>query len=545
MFNQSEDADVCGICSKIYVDPRLLPCGESACHECIQNVIQNDLMKREFECKFCDSKHVAPPGNQGFYVNRGISKLLKANADKMNEFTSVRELKEKLAEIKINCEEFKLNLDNGVDQLREHCIRIRNQVHLRTEKLIEEMHNLNESLIAEINKYEQECMKAFDEQMKEKSKDLESFVGELSEFYTEKSNYLNKFKVEEKVVEIAVTKADVYLTRLTLENHGFKRLVFNGNIIELSSRVNELSSAFLGSFVYKEVGVGSTRSFRDYNFKNTVFKSYKSHLNLFTSDFGINFGFHINTSDHLALVCFSNDDKIITQVPNALESNTATSSMISSFLVTESRDTFIFYVKFLYTTGSRAVRGHALDAVDSSPCLVFMLDKNFAYSKHTFNVTFKDAFLIAANNSSVLMVSRNNEYQNLNMNLDPIIKRSWKTVKTQVGQRIIDAEMNDQYVFFLCNTNKLKIIEINSGWLVHEIETSADQMKLASTDYLLLFSQLDRITYVYEQGGEFRKLDEIPFGLSPKLSAYVFVSRDKCNAVALYNLSIIRYMSLD
>jgi hypothetical protein len=545
MSNQNEDVDVCGICSKVFVDPRLLPCGETACHECIQNVIQSDPMKKEFICKFCKGRHESPPGNQGFYVNLAISKLIKANADKMNEFTSVKKLREKLAEIKVKCEEFELNLDNGVDQLREHCIRIRNQVHLRTDRLIEEVHNFNESLIAEINKYEQECVESFDKQMKGKSDQLDSFVSELNEFCTNQTNYLNEFKIKEKVVEEAVAKADGHLKRLKVENRGFKTMVFNGKIIELKNFHFAIGSDFIGSFEFKNVGIGSNNSFRDQNLSPFIFKNYKTSLFLFMNKCGTNFCFYISHENHLTAVSFNIDDKKITQVPNVLESINPACSLISSFQVAESGDKFIIHVKFLNASGFRVIRGHTLGTVNNCPCLVFMLDKNLEYSKHSFNIYAEDICHMAANDSSILMVSRSNEYQNLNMNLDPIIKRSWKSVKAQVGKTIIGAQMNDKYVFFLCDCRKLKIIEINSGELVHEIETSADQIKLASTDYLVLFSQIDRITHVYEQAGEFRKLDEIPFGIPFKFNGPVLITRDKLNSFALYDLISLRFMSLD
>jgi hypothetical protein len=502
-------------------------------------------MKREFNCKFCQGKHEAPPGNQGFCLNIGISKLIKANADMINELASVKALREKLANIKRKCGKFKLSLDNGVDQVREHCILLRNQVHLRTDKVIEEVHNFNESLIAEINKYEQECVEAFEKNMKEKSNDLESFVGELNEFHTDKSNYLNEFKIKEHVVEEAVAKADGHLKRLMLENGKFKTMLFNGKTIEFKNSPNNISSALLGSFVFKNVSVGSEKSFKDYNFSNLIFKNHKACLHLFMNEYGTHFGFYINTDNHLNLVRFNNDGQNTLQIFNALESSSVPCSLISAVKVTESRNNFIFHVRFMYASGSRYIRGNGIGVVNNCPCLVFMLDKNFTYCKHTFNnVTNENLSHIVANNSSILLVGLHCEYQHLNMNLDPIIRNSWKTVKTQIGKTVMDVQMNDQHAFFLCNSNKVKIIEISSGELVHEIETSADQMKLASTDYLLLFDSVDRITHVHEQAGEFRKLNQI-LGKSNKFVAYVSITRDKSNAFALFDLMCMRYMTLN
>jgi hypothetical protein len=432
---------------KVYVDPRLLPCGEKACHECIQNVIQSSPIKKEFSCKFCDGTHEAPSGNQGFYLNLGMSKLIKANTVKINELASVKALREKLAEIKSQCNEYKLSLDNGVDQVREHCILLRNQVHLRTDKVIEEVHNFNESLIAEINKYEQECVESFDKQIKEKSKDFESFIGELNEFHTEKSNYLNEFKIKEKVVEETVAKAEGHLKRLKLENREFKTMVFNGKTIEFNNSPNKISSALLGSFVFKNAGLVPNKSFQNFNLSNSIFKKEKKCLNLFMNEYGTNFGFYINTDNHLTLICYNNDGRIVRQVFNALEHYSSPTSLISSLKVTESRNNFIFRVRFTNASGSRFICGHLVSTVNSCQCLVFVLDKMFTYCKHTFDFYEEQVCHIAANNSSILMVSGSNEYQYFNVNLNSIIDKSCKSVISKMGCTIMDVQMNDQQVF--------------------------------------------------------------------------------------------------
>jgi hypothetical protein len=367
-------------------------------------------------------------------------------------------------------------------------------------------------------------------------------VGELNQFHADTSTYLKEFKIKEKVVEEAVAKADGHLRRLKAENREFKTIVFNGKIIEFNNCSQNIGSDILGSFSFKNVG--SYMSFQGYSFSNALFKNHKKCCYLFMNEYGTNFAFYINTDNHLSLVCYNNGGQIIQLVPNALESPYSSCSLISSLKVTESKNNFIIHVRFMNFSGYRVIRGHVLGAVNNCPCLMFMLDKNLAYSKHTFNITAEDMSQIAANNSSILMVDRFNKYSYLNMNLDPIFKKSWNIVKTYIGHTFIDVLMNDQYVFVLSTANKLLIIEVNSGEVVREIDTSADQIKLASTEYIVLFSQLDRITHVYEQAGEFRKLDEI-HGRSLQFNGCVTMTRDSSNAFALFDLNGLCYMELN
>jgi hypothetical protein len=61
-------------------------------------------------------------------------------------------------------DDLKTNLDNGTDQVKEYCIELRNQVHLKTDILLEQVHQLNENLIAEINGYEVKCVESFNQE---------------------------------------------------------------------------------------------------------------------------------------------------------------------------------------------------------------------------------------------------------------------------------------------------------------------------------------------------------------------------------------------
>jgi hypothetical protein len=59
MFYKKEDVIArmtCALCSKIYNDPRILPCGDSACYECILDSIQRN-QDNQFKCAFCEDIH--------------------------------------------------------------------------------------------------------------------------------------------------------------------------------------------------------------------------------------------------------------------------------------------------------------------------------------------------------------------------------------------------------------------------------------------------------------------------------------------------------
>jgi hypothetical protein len=61
--NEIDELKNCPHCIKEYQDPRILPCGQTLCLECIENEIEN----KEFECHNCLSTHQIP--SSGFPQN--------------------------------------------------------------------------------------------------------------------------------------------------------------------------------------------------------------------------------------------------------------------------------------------------------------------------------------------------------------------------------------------------------------------------------------------------------------------------------------------
>ncbi len=159
MFFKQDEIDSalnCPICSDTFQDPRILPCGESACHKWIQTSTDH-----EFNCSFCHKTH-KPADNHGFPPNLVIQKLLKAQPDQVYRNQKVENLNSKLAVLTSKSDELKQNLQSGTDQIVEYCIQLRNQVHLQTDVLVEKAHQLNENLISEIDDYELKCIESFE-----------------------------------------------------------------------------------------------------------------------------------------------------------------------------------------------------------------------------------------------------------------------------------------------------------------------------------------------------------------------------------------------
>jgi hypothetical protein len=130
------------------------------------------------------------------------------------------------------------------------------------------------------------------------------------------------------------------------------------------------------------------------------------------------------------------------------------------------------------------------------------------------------------------------------MNLSCLYQKHLDAITTQVENTIVGVEMNEQFVFILCSSKKLKIFEIQTANFIKEIETSANQIKLAPSKYLILFDSINRQVHLYEQFGEFCQLNKVDLTQSLETDDFM-INCDKPNTLAFYNSKCKKYISLD
>ena len=106
MFFKEEEITedlICPKCSNKFQDPRVLPCGQTFCQMCIQEMLVDN--KDQFKCPSCKSNHQAPD-KDGFPPNIIVVRLLKKSSNEVFRGTSVENLKEHLNKLRSNVDKF-------------------------------------------------------------------------------------------------------------------------------------------------------------------------------------------------------------------------------------------------------------------------------------------------------------------------------------------------------------------------------------------------------------------------------------------------------
>jgi hypothetical protein len=344
------------------------------------------------------------------------------------------------------------------------------------------------------------------------------------------------------VIEEAVTKADDLLKFFKVQDRSLKKIQFNGKVAELRKSENIIDRTFLGTLVYKRLSF-DMNNLNKLKFTDDMLKRFSSSLNIIKYDDGNNYAFYLNTELYLNIICFDNDGKIKQEMFNLLSGSNF--SCLDKFKMVQTSSGFIIYLKLVNSANNstRMICGqHVSEQVAISSYLI-KIDCNFKYIHHKANISNSGLLHMAANKSTVLLIYTGYTYCYFDMNLVANSEKPLNAIKILVGKKIVDVQMSDKYLFFLCNDNKLKIFEIESGDFVKEIETSADQIKLAPADRIILFDSSKQVISLYEQINGSFNFDE--FDLGQWLGTDLKINHDKTNTLAFYNSTGMTYTLLD
>jgi hypothetical protein len=536
MFYKKEDVDsvlVCSLCSEILRDPRILPCGESACHECIQ--VRSDANSKLSHCPNCQKSHTPSSKKNGFVPNLALVKLVQSKAENVSRDQKVEHLRAKLEEMRTSCEGLDAILSKGCDQVKEHCIELRNQVQLETELFIEQVYALNKELIADIDNYERECVTLYEERIGEIEASFAEHSNEMTEFHYDVSKYLNEFKIDEKKIENSLLAAHEFLLYLKHVEDQVKSLVFDGKHMNFNKNETAPEKSLLGSFDFR---LPSLRrgNLKQIQFEKKAVQDFKSGLNLFKMDRHSNVAFYIDQNYKSNLVTFDNQGEIVDHLVDLFPDSETCAVKIATM-----KDNFVVNVLLNYNkpiSSGFHYRDHVVPGLadGANDCVAFLVDKNWDYVNHVALSAF--TFVLAANHSSVMFVDVSYNCYIYDSSLSIAQGRSLGNIRDLVGQTISDVQMNDSNVFVLCVNRRLKVLDLKKFDLVAEVSVEADRMKLVSARYLALLDSNSRMLTIYNHV-DLSEEDQID--LRKKTEAGLVLARDSSHYISFYDKTQMKF----
>jgi hypothetical protein len=498
MFYKKEDVNevmTCGICAQIYIDPRILPCGEFACNECIQSALNT---VNEFKCKHCNEKHT-PNGKDGFPVNQRLLKLLKAPAAAVSRHPRIEELKKKLDEVKEKCNSYKLDLGNGVDKINEHCIQLRNQVDLQTEVAIQKAHELNKNLRCEINKYEKNTIETFNQTKLEREHDTNKLIEDVEKFHTKTAKYLTEFKIGEKIVEDSLISAAKVIQDLK-DKDIWSMVKTKMKFIKSEA---QLGKTIIGCLVNEKTSF-SRVEFKQLNL--SIIRDYRSNFNLIALGNGEYEAFYINRDNLCSYITF--DSLNVKNPPKPI-----CNAKINKLNVVRVEDTFTVVFSLIQPDQSFYFGNQQFSSKNKRHCTI-KVKSDFCNVKYFPN---ENSIRWAVASKSFLLVIESDEAKSpacilFSSRLEKL--KTWPLVKILArDEMIVDVKINDASFFLLSSTNELKIFNIYTLAIVKVINVKADQIQLLSSSIMVLFDSANKNIFHYDQCADFERLEtlNVPF----------------------------------
>jgi len=250
MFFQADAINsilICKICDNKMVDPRILPCGMSVCHRCVDLIA--DTNKKRIKCENCAKIHEIP--DEGFCINQIAQEMLKFEAREVFRTSQIEEFKKLLDILNATKESIESTLECGDATIRDHCDNVRNDMQLAIEQAHAKLDEIHKDFMDEIDNHEKECQAKF-KSIKQNKVDIEKALNESNELLTKSNQLLKQFRIDQTEMSTLSEKAQSLLTKLETNNDGIQTNMFNDSLLKFEKQKSFISNV-VGKIVKQNI----------------------------------------------------------------------------------------------------------------------------------------------------------------------------------------------------------------------------------------------------------------------------------------------------
>jgi hypothetical protein len=234
MFYQADKIEsilICVVCDNKMVDPRLLPCGKSVCHRCVDAIADTD--KKRIKCEHCAKIHEIP--DEGFTINQIAKEMLNFEAKEVFHPNHIEEFKKVLNNLNAAKQAIESTLECGDATIRDHCDKVRNDMQLAIEQAHAKLDEFHKDFMDEINNHEKECQGKF-KSIQQNKGDIEKALNESNELSIKSDHLLKQFKIDQTQLSTLFENAQSLLTNLEAIKDGIQRDMFNESLLKFEKQ---------------------------------------------------------------------------------------------------------------------------------------------------------------------------------------------------------------------------------------------------------------------------------------------------------------------
>lgn len=480
--NQVFDLLSCQLCKNQLDTPFILPCGKIVCSKCAHCIIKQSK-NDSIDC-LCKSNHRLP--DKEFPICEIILNLLATPTNDIYRGSLAEQLKTNLKEINKDLKQFKFELNNGGDRVKEHCLNLRNQVQLVTELAISQINQFNEDLINKIKEYENDLLVQIGKN--KVSDQFDMILKEIDLFYEKYRSYLSLPVINDEETAKANDLANSFKIKLKSEKFKLEDFLFNGRLMKFSSNSIKLTQDILGSFqIHDTQATISYDTLKQLHFRNDL-------CNLNHSDSN---AVHLDVfSDGTFFILYkkmNNDFKYFTLGKE------------------KSREQYLYITNGVILNLKKNKNFIVLNYRYDCSSFIKIYDQNLQQICAE-NLTKKfrcNLKLVGVNDSYIFCIADdlNNHVYILTLQLDLIetIGVSFdSSAKFYIPFNIKQFD-NVYGKFIWLSDDILQILDETTGDVLHAIEIHADKFEIDNFNNLIVFSNLSKKLFYFDLNGELLK----------------------------------------
>lgn len=239
---------ICKNCQQPFQIPKLLPCGESICQNCLDK-LTNEASKKGIKCPFCNSNHKIP--KNGFPTQKLLQDLIKSEIlsdDTDNNSHLMSNLNEILTKIESGLNDVNNSLDGSIEKIQTHCDFMRDEIEISIESIIDELNELKEVLFKEIKNYEEKCKEKI---VEKNSKEYVNLKDLIDNAYRKLNNWKQIQDLNEDDLVNIASEAEKLLFKLRNLRYEYEKYYFNDQVMYYKERKTGLDMNILGKLAYR------------------------------------------------------------------------------------------------------------------------------------------------------------------------------------------------------------------------------------------------------------------------------------------------------
>ena len=243
----------CPYCKNKYNDPRILPCGLSMCYDCIQ--LKANHENKTVSC-LCNQTHEIELNE--LIRNIGLAKISEKKANEVYRGAKVEELKQNLKTIKEKMDTFNNDVNIGRDKIIEYCNHVKNDVQLKTEKVIEAIKQHSFDILKQIDDYQNECLLNYDRSNSTHANYQNDELKRSEEFYAKWNGYLASFSITENDISIANKESKRLIYTLDKKHDEYKCKLFGDPLMKFKESESKIDSWLIGGVFHESFNLTQT-----------------------------------------------------------------------------------------------------------------------------------------------------------------------------------------------------------------------------------------------------------------------------------------------